>query len=440
MRGFRTTLFALACAESGCPDPARGDEELESRSVRARSDTELLGELIFFDTDLSANRNQSCATCHGDEVGGTGPDEELNRAGAVYAGSVEHRFGNRKPPSTGYATLAPVLDLDLEGEDVRGGNFWDGRATGWMLGSAAADQAQGPPLNALEQALPSGDEMVRRICASTYGATFRSVYGEVACVDLVLGFDQAARAIAAYEDSSEVTAFSSRYDAYLAGEATLTAQEATGLALFEGKAGCAACHPSRPGPDGAPPAFTDFTYDNLGAPANPENPFYTMDTVLIDGEPINPLGRAWIDPGLGGFLDMLRTTDTWRSQPFVPERFTRLTTDDLARLADENVGKQRVPTLRNVDKRPRPDFVKAYSHNGWFKSLKSVVHFYSTRDVLPACASQVTAEEAMAGGCWPPPEVSETVNREEIGALGLTDEEEDAIVAFLGALTDGWTP
>jgi cytochrome c peroxidase len=38
-----------------------------------------------------------------------------------------------------------------------------------------------------------------------------------------------------------------------------------------------------------------------------------------------------------------------------------------------------------VDKRPRPDFVKVYMHNGYLKSLKEVVHFYNRRDVLPRC-------------------------------------------------------
>ncbi len=39
----------------------------------------------------------------------------------------------------------------------------------------------------------------------------------------------------------------------------------------------------------------------------------------------------------------------------------------------------KVPTLRNVDKRPSADFVKAYTHNGYFKSLTEVVRFYAMR-------------------------------------------------------------
>ena len=40
------------------------------------SDTEALGKAIFFDTDLSINQNQSCASCHGPDVGFTGPDSD----------------------------------------------------------------------------------------------------------------------------------------------------------------------------------------------------------------------------------------------------------------------------------------------------------------------------------------------------------------------------
>jgi cytochrome c peroxidase len=152
-----------------------------------------------------------------------------------------------------------------------------------------------------------------------------------------------------------------------------------------------------PGKSSEKPLFTDFTYDNLGIPKNPANPFYTMPPEF------NPDGMDWIDPGLGGFL---------ASMP------------ELAAYAPENLGKHKVPTVRNVDKRPYPGFVKAYGHNGYFKSLKEVVHFYNTRDV--------------AGAGWPPPEVPVNVNTTEMGNLGLTDAEEDALVAFMKTLTDGY--
>ena len=85
--------------------------------------------------------------------------------------------------------------------------------------------------------------------------------------------------------------------------------------------------------------------------------------------------------------------------------------------------------------RPRPDFVKAYMHNGYFKSLKEVVHFYNTRDVLPKCASGDLGEKIT---CWPVPEDSTNLNKRQLGNLKLTDQEEDALVSFLKTLTDGY--
>jgi cytochrome c peroxidase len=95
-----------------------------------------LGKALFFDTNLSANSNQSCATCHAPEVGWTGPDEAINAHGAVYEGSVPGEFGDRKPPAAAYAGDSPVLYYD--GTKWVGGMFWDGRATGWTLGDPLA--------------------------------------------------------------------------------------------------------------------------------------------------------------------------------------------------------------------------------------------------------------------------------------------------------------
>ena len=130
----------------------------------------------------------------------------------------------------------------------------------------------------------------------------------------------------------------------------------------------------------------------------------------------NPLGAAFVDPGLGGIL---------------------LTRNDFLQLQRENYGMFKVPTLRNVDKKPSADFIKAYSHNGYFKSLKEIVHFYNTRDVLPVCGFEGSREGV---NCWPLPELALNMNTKEIGNLRLTDEEEDAIVAFLKTLSDGFSP
>lgn len=378
---------------------------------------EELGKSIFFDENLSINANQSCAACHTPEVGWTGPDPVINATGAVYEGSVSGRFGNRKPPSSAYATSSPILHYVIEKKEAlfNGGNFWNGRATGEKLGNPAADQAQGPFLNPLEQALSTPADVITRVCSSTYAGLFLQVWGPDICnpdkVDKA--FDSIALSIEAFEASSESNAFTSKYDYYLKGIVDLTKEEKKGLNLFKSKGKCANCHSVDPGPNGEPPLLTSFTYDNLGIPRNPENPFYTQPA-------FNPLGDRWIDLGLGEFLA------------------TRL---DYQQFAAENYGKQKVPTLRNVDRRPYPGFVKAYGHNGYFKTLKGVVHFYNTRDVKPVCIDPfTTAADALAQDCWPAPEVPANVNRKELGNLHLTDDQEDAIVAFLKTLSDGYQP
>lgn len=396
---------------------------------------EELGARIFSDERLSLNQNQSCASCHSRDTGGTGPDAALNALGAVYEGSVMGRFGNRKPPATAYAALAPVLDYDAEGGFL-GGSFWDGRATGWRLGIPAAEQAQGPFLNPLEQALPDAAAVVRRVCSGPYGDLFRAVWSPEECRDIAAGYRAIALSIVAFEASDSVSPFSSKYDATLQGRAVLSPLEAEGLALFEGSARCAGCHVMSGSSAG--PIFTDFRFDNLGIPKNPENPFYGMDSVFVDGVSPNPLGEDWIDPGLGGFLQTLSEDPSWRTLPYVPTAMLELSDQTLASLSTANYGKQRAPTLRNVDKRPSADFVKAYGHNGYFKSLKGIVHFYNTRDVLPQCDDATTEAEALAQDCWPPPEVIENLGTMGVGDLGLSDLQEDAIVAFLGTLSDGW--
>jgi cytochrome c peroxidase len=381
---------------------------------------EQLGKAIFFDK-ISDPDSMSCATCHSPDVGWTGPIGGINQHGAVYRGAVPTRFGNRKPPSAAYATLSPIFHYDADEGLFEGGNFWDGRATGERLGNPAADQALGPFLNPVEQNNSSQQAVCKQIAKSKYAWLWKEVWGKpIACDDanIETNYDNIGRAIAAYEDSSEVNQFSSKYDYYLAGAVELTAQEAWGKNLFndEEKGKCALCHIS----EGEHPLFTDFTYDNLGIPKNPQNPFYGMDMVHLDnGDPINPLGAAWIDYGLGNFL---RTRPEW------------------AAMAAENDGKHKVPTLRNVDKRKDIDFPKAYGHNGYFKSLKEIVNFYNTRDTKPSCPLSMTAKEALKMSCWPAPEVAETVNVNELGNLGLTDAEEDAIVAFLQTLSDGYIP
>ena len=180
------------------------------------SNTEALGKQIFFDKQLSVNGNQSCASCHEPSAGWTGGISTINQAGAVYEGSIAGLFGNRKPPSSAYATQSPILHYVIEKKQALfvGGSFWDGRATGEKLGNPAADQAQGPFLNPLEQAVSTASEVVQRVCAGGYGELFRAVWGPEACdaANVEAAYDSIALSIAAYEASAESNAFTSKYD------------------------------------------------------------------------------------------------------------------------------------------------------------------------------------------------------------------------------------
>ena len=403
-------------------------------SANGLTPIEKLGKELFFD-NISDPSWVSCATCHDPKAGWTGRIAGINSHGGVYRGAVPQRFGNRKPPSSAYATFSPVFDLDTETGEFVGGNFWDGRATGERLGSPAADQALGPFLNPVEQNMPSKQAVCYHVQESKYAELFEEVWGagSLDCSDsgVEATYDKFGLSIAEFEASSEVNEFSSKYDVYWA-DCLSAGNEPEECGLAEGEKDvldpnhiltdvewdglieygeyCAPCHVSHiPGPGGLPPLFTDFTFENIGVPRNPENPFYGMDDVFLDdGTPINPLGDAFVDFGLGDFL---RTRPEW------------------AGMADMNDGKHKVPTVRNVDKRPGKGFRKGYMHNAAFKSLKEVVHFYNTRDV---------ADEN-----WPPPEVDKNVNREifegvPLGNLELTEEDEDAIVEFLKTLSDGY--
>ncbi|MHB8955657.1 MAG: cytochrome-c peroxidase [Pirellulaceae bacterium] len=387
---------------------------------------EELGKQLFFDTDLSTPPGQSCAACHGPVVGFTGPTSAVNAAGAVYQGAVRNRFGDRKPPTVAYAD-APLLHFDEVEEVWVGGSFWDGRATGWTLGDPLVEQAMGPFLNPLEQHMPGAKQVGLKVAKSSYADLFKQVWGPNSLhpkADVALTYERIGRSIAAYERSAEVTAFTSKFDRYwrtslaagndpedigtaegdktvLDPENILEDQEFAGL--FEFGEYCTRCHVSTvPGPGGTPPLFTNFSYQNIGVPQNPLNPFYFVSPEW------NPDGTEFVDYGLGSFL---------KKAGFPPEVY------------ESEMGKHKVPTLRNVDQRPDPEFVKAYMHNGALKSLEEVVHFYNTRDV--------------ATEDWPPPEVPYNLNVElfeghPIGDFHLDAEAEAAIVAFLKTLTDGY--
>jgi cytochrome c peroxidase len=417
--------------------------------------TFLLGKLLMFDKHLSVNRNEACAFCHMPETGFTGPISELNATTVAYPGSVRTRFSQRKPQSHAYAPFAPALHYNAGQGDFVGGNFWDMRATGIRLDNPAAEQAQAPPLNPVEMGLPDAACVVYRLSERPYRWLFEAVWGKQAfaitwpadieqiCIapapasssdprpvhldDVGRGiaqttFDAMALSMAAYERSPEVSPFSSKFDAVIGKTAKFTPEEQLGYDLFRAKGRCNECH--RDGGPGEEPLFTDFTASNLGAPANRALPFYAEGAPDQRGYVANPEGFGFIDTGVGGFLAGAHALS---GQPNPNPEWQPY--------AAKFKGRFQVPTLRNVDKRPNESFVKSYTHNGYFKSLKEIVHFYNTRDVLPRCAPNDPGEKV---SCWPAPEYAENMNTRQLGNLGLSEEEENAIVVFMKTLSDGY--
>jgi len=377
MRGiafYLSVLFLSATLSvSGCQAPGPdGDASLFAPETELTLE-ESLGKLLFFDPMLSTPPGQACSHCHSPTAGFGDPNQLL----PVSRGVHPDRYGNRNDMTVTYAGYIPPRVFDEEEGLWVGGLFWDGRA------ASLAEQAKGPPLNRLEMANPDVEAVIAAIRDAPYRDQFLEAYGEGSLDDAEAAYNHMADAIAAYEVTKEFHPFDSKYDLYLAGEVALTTQELHGLAIFENetKGNCSACHISRPEADGSPPLFTDFTYDNLGTPRNPMNPYYLLPPDL------NPDGMDFVDLGLG---------------PVVGD--------------PQMNGFFRVPTLRNVAVTP------PYMHNGVFHTLFEVVSFYNTRDVTP----------------WPPPEVPTEVNRNELGDLGLTPDELESLVAFLGTLTDGY--
>ena len=238
------------------------------------------------------------------------------------------------------------------------------------------EQAKGPFLNPVEMNNPDRATVVEKLRAASYAESFRQVYGADALDEVETAYHLMAEAIADYERSSEVNPLSSKFDLYQAGKARLTAQEERGRKLFSGAAKCSNCHTAKSS-KGAPVLFTDFKFHNIGLPRNREYP--------LDSQPEDVR-----DLGLGAVLGDPKQN-----------------------------GKFKNPHLRNVA------LTAPYMHNGVLKTLKEVVHFYNTRDVA---------------GLWPVPEVPETMDGNFMGNLGLSDSDEDALVAFMMTFTDGYDP
>ncbi|HQR73063.1 MAG TPA: cytochrome c peroxidase [Sulfurovum sp.] len=333
-----------------------------------------LGEQLFHDTTLSQNKTMSCATCHVIDAAMIDPRETSNTLGASL-GDDGFSIADRNAPTAAYASFAPAFHFDSEEGLFIGGQFLDGRAADLTA------QAKGPFLNPVEMQMPDAASVIERVKEnSSYVSAFKSIYGEDIFDDTDRAYEALAQTIAKFEKSKTFSPFDSKYDRAQKGQATLTDSEKRGLDLFNGKATCSACHPA----EGENALFTDFSYDNLGVPVN---------HALREA---NGKGADFIDNGL---YDNPMVKDTTLKGAF------------------------KVSTLRNIA------VTGPYMHNGVFKDLKTVIHFYNTRDVAGAINPET-------GEVWEKGEVDINKNTEELGNLKLSEAEENDLLAFLLTLTD----
>src|SRR2546426_6006473 len=446
---------------------------------------ETLGELMNYDRNISPNRNVACSSCHMPYAAFSGPIPSVNLTMVAYPGSAHFRAGKRTAQRYTYSPFFPVLQYNQVQGLFFGGNFWDSRATGYLLRNPDAQQAQGPPVDTQEMGFPDTACVAFRLSQAVYRPLFEEVWGkgsfaisfppntaEICATPggaAVFGgsatpialspgdrtrantvYDHWGQSIDAYEQSVQVSAFSSKFDAFLAGKYTFTANEMAGYKLFDGKGDCNSCHLDARSttltPDqtdtgnqpGGAPVFTCFGSANEGLPLNPMDAFYYQTTPDSFGFTGNPLGFGYRDLGMGTFLrsgfgSAPNPNVSWRKfAPSVDGQFQVASTRNVAM----------TPPQCPTTEAPGPYFQKEVFHNGYIKSLKQLVHFYNTRDVFPF---DVTSGHCPAGktekvDCWPRPEVPSTSTIDmTTGKLGLTDQEENQIVAFLRTLTDGFT-
>ena len=349
-----------------------------------------LGRALFFDAALSASGTVACASCH-DPAHAYGPPH----ARAVQPGSAASRrvAGFRAMPSLRYLHSVPPFGEhhhDNGGDDSvdlgpTGGHTWDGRA------SSAHEQARLPLLSPAEMGNANPAAVIAKLRAGAHAAPLRALFGADVFERGDAAFDAALMALEVFQQApAEFYPYSSRYDAALRGQATLSPQEARGLALFNDpdKGNCASCHLSAPTPDGAFPLFTDFGHIAIGVPRNRALP--------ANRDP------RFFDLGLCG---PLRT--------------------DLA-AHPEYCGRFRTPSLRNVALR------RSFFHNGAVHTLDAAVRFYVQRDTARDPRRLDDLPARYRGNLnTDPPFGARLANRPALDATEIAD-----VVAFLHTLTD----
>ena len=482
-------IFAVYLADSKTLPPITytgNPPIIEGNGYHAMRD---LGGLLQYDLNMSPFKNTACASCHMPYAAFSGPIPSVNLQMVAYPGSFRYRAGKRTAQRYVYSHSFPDLGYNTTQGAFFGGNFWDSRATGYQLQAPDADQAQWPPLDPLEMQFPDLACIAFRLDSAVYKPLWQEIWGPItisfpsdtqsicdtpadaavfagSTTPILLSaadrtqakniFDHWGQTLSFLEQSPDVSPFTSKFDAFLAGKYTMTADEMAGYNLFRGKANCNSCHldgrstaPTPPPPEGtAPhstdtgaaasttPVFTCWGSSNLGLPKNPAVALLWETTPDFFGFTPNPGGFTYTDFGLGTFLRSgfgsgPNPNSTWlQFAPTSDGQMQTMTARDVAL----------VPPQCPTTEAPGPYFQKEFFHNGYIKSLKQLVHFYNTRDVfrMPVETGECPAGTTEKVDCWPVAEVPQNQDM-TVGNLHLTDLEENQIVTFMLTLNDGFT-
>jgi cytochrome c peroxidase len=433
---------------AGNPVASASDTVIVS-SARARLDAPqaplsavaLLGRKIFFDARLSASGKMSCATCHNPQrayapanalaVQLGGPDMKQPGIRAVPSLTyLEHTPSfsigpDQKPDDDDdHAAIAAALaqqtakldagvkvasvvkaDIATGGASAaaeemvpQGGLDWDGRAASLL------EQAGGPLLDPREMANPNAGALLAKLKTAPYAKDMTMLFGPGVFTTPSLALGEAYFALARYQvEDRSFHSYDSKFDYYLAGRVSLSARELRGKQLFDDpkKGNCAACHLDKPSKDGRAPVFTDYQFEALGAPRN-------------------------------------RTIAANRNARFYDEGLCGPLRKDLAR-QQNYCGLFKTPSLRNVATR------QVFFHNGVFRSLEQVMHFYIERETKPqkwyprAADGKVHLYNDLPPGHRGNVDVTDApFDRKPGDGPALSDDEIRAVIAFLETLTDGY--
>jgi cytochrome c peroxidase len=354
---------------------------------------ERVGQSIFFDANLSEPAGTSCASCHDPALAFSGDN---GGAAGVAQGSRPGHAARRNAPSLLYLKYVPPFHFALEDDDdvtesPFGGLGWSGRA------DTIQEFVRLPLFDADEMNGKSEVELFGKLRAAPYAADLAREYpGSLSAPASAL--QALAGALQAFLTSGAMAPFTSKFDDYLRRKAQLSPLEMKGLAAFEDrtKGACNQCHRMN-GHSTRPESslFTSYSYDAVGVPrnrvlaANDDPKHYDLGLCERKGGGVPSSGAKWC-----GFF--------------------------------------RIPSLRNVALRKR------FMHNGAFASLREVVAFYATRGTDPNhwYAHGEEFDDLPARYRDNVNILSFPYNRREGDRPALDDDDIDAIVAFLGTLTD----